>query len=210
MSEQSRFANMMQSFEQLSNREKALVGGLVAGVFLTIVVLMWMVLGNQISELEQKNAAVQSTLTQVMARKDTFMREKSRLDADRKRLEKNEVKLVKLMEDQAGAQGIQIEEFKEARRVLTENARRSKKKGNAGAGEKENTGPKVKDLVEESQTVTIHNLTLDQLGRFMAAIEARNEPIKVTRLNIQTQQADRTKLREVRMTVATYRMEEAE
>ncbi len=209
MSEQSRFANMLQSFEQLSTREKALVGGLVAGVFITIVVLMWMVLGNQISELEQKNTAIQSTLSQVMARKDTFMREKSRLDADRKRLEKNDVKLVKLMEDQAGAQGIQIEEFKEARRFLTENARRNKKKSGAG-GDKEGTGPKVKDLVEESQTVTIHNLTLDQLARFMAAMESRSEPVKVTRLNIQTQQNDRTKLREVRMTVATYRMEEAE
>jgi hypothetical protein len=137
------------------------------------------------------------------------MREKSRLDADRKRLEKNDVKLVKLMEDQAGAQGIQIEEFKEARRFLTENARRTKKKSSAGS-DKEGAGPKVKDLVEESQTVTIHNLTLDQLARFMSAMESRSEPVKVTRLNIQTQQNDRTKLREVRMTVATYRMEEAE
>jgi hypothetical protein len=44
----------------------------------------------------------------------------------------------------------------------------------------------------------------------MSAMESRSEPVKVTRLNIQTQQNDRTKLREVRMTVATYRMEEAE
>ena len=167
-----------------------------------------MIVGGRITELEQKNAAMQSTLSQVMARKDKFLQEKSRLDADRKRLENNDVKLVKLMEDQAGAQGIQIEEFKEARRFLTENARRkSKKSGDKGDAA---AGPKIKDLVEESQTVTIHNLTVDQLARFMAAMEARAEPVKVTRLNIQTQQSDRTKLREVRMTVATYRMEEAE
>lgn len=208
MSEQGRLSNMMQSFERLSSREKTLVGGLVAGVFITCGVLTWMIVGGRITELEQKNASMQSTLSQVMARKDKFLQEKSRLDADRKRLENNDVKLVKLMEDQAGAQGIQIEEFKEARRFLTENSRRNKKKsgdkGDAAAG------PKVKDLVEESQTVTIHNLTVDQLARFMAAMEARAEPVKVTRLNIQTQQSDRTKLREVRMTVATYRMEEAE
>lgn len=208
MSEQGRFANMMQSYERLSTREKVLVGGLVAGVVVTALVLTWMIVGNQINELEQKNASMQSTLSQVMARKDKFLQEKSRLDADRKRLENNDIKLVKLMEDQAGAQGIQIEEFKEARRFLTENARRTKKKG----GDKADApaGPKVKDLVEESQTVTIHNLSVDQLSRFMAAMEARSEPVKVTRLNIQTQQSDRTKLREVRMTVATYRMEEAE
>ena len=208
MSEQGRLANMMQSFERLSTREKLLVGGLGSGVLLTGVVLAWMVIGGQINELEEKNASVQATLSQIMARKDKFLQEKSRLDADRKRLETNDIKLVKLMEDQAGAQGIQIEDFKEARRFLTENARRQKKK----SGDKADapTGPRIKDLVEESQTVTVHNLSLDQLARFMAAMEARPEPVKVTRLNVQTQQSDRTKLREVRMTVATYRMEEAE
>lgn len=208
MSEQGRIANLLQSFERLSSREKVLIGGLVFGVLLTGIVLTWMIVGNRISELEEKNVAMQSTLSQVMGRRDKFLQEKSRLDADRKRLENNDIKLVKLMEDTAGAQGIQIEEFKEARRLLTENARRNKSKKSGDKGE--STGPKVKDLVEESQTVTIHNLTLDQLSKFMAAMEARAEPVKVTRLNIQTQQSDRTKLREVRMTVATYRMEEAE
>lgn len=206
MSEQGRIANLLTSIERLSTREKTLLGGLVGGVVLTIVALLWLVVGGQIDELQQKNASIQDTLSQVMARKDKFLEEKSRLDADKKRLETNDVKLVKLMEDQAGAQGIQIEEFKESRRFLTENARRKKK----GGSDKPDTGPKVKDLVEESQTVTIHNVTLDQLARFMAAMEGRAEPVKVTRLNVQTQQSDRTKLREVRMTVATYRMEEAE
>jgi hypothetical protein len=34
--------------------------------------------------------------------------------------------------------------------------------------------------------------------------------VKVTRISVQTQFSDRSKLREVRMTVATYRMEEGE
>lgn len=206
MSDQGRITTLLQSFERLSSREKALIGGLSAGVFLAIVAGVWFIIGSQISELEERNAAMAETLSQIVARKDKFLREKSRLDADRKRLEQNDIKLVKLMEDQAGAQGIQIEEFKEARRVLTENQHRRKKSDK----DKEGGGPKVKDLVEESQTVTIHNLSLDQLARFMAALEGHPEPVKITRLNVQTQQSDRSKIREVRMTVATYRMEEAE
>lgn len=206
MAEQGRINTLIQSYERLSTREKALVGGLSGGVILTVIVAVGMFISSQIGELQDRNAAMADTLAQIVARKDKFLREKSHLDADRKRLEQNEVKLVKLMEDQAGAQGIQIEEFKEARRVLTENQRRRKKSNDKDAP----SGPKVKDLVEESQTVTIHNLTLDQLSKFMASLEGRAEPVKVTRLNVQTQQNDRTKLREVRMTVATYRMEETE
>ena len=205
MAEEGRIEKIFGAFERLTAREKYLVGGLVAGVLFAAVGLVWLLIGQQITALEERNTGLTDTLARIQAGKEKFMQEMVRLDADKKRLETNDLKLVKLMEDQAASQGITIEDFKEAKRFLTENARKRKKNDKGEA-----TGPVVKDLVEESQTVTLHNLSVDQLSKFMASLESRAEPVKVTRLSVQTQFSDRTKLREVRMTVATYRMEEGE
>ncbi|MSP71617.1 MAG: hypothetical protein EXR76_05455 [Myxococcales bacterium] len=205
MTETSRLANLSASIERLTPRERLLIGGLGAGLIVAMVAVAWIIVGGQLTELEQGNAAISDTLGQIMERKDKYLQEKSRLDADKKRLEQNELKLVKLLEDQAGVQGVTIQSFKEGRRVLTENFRKRKKNDRG-----ESSGPVVKDLVEESQTVTLAALSLDQLTKFLAGLEGRPEPVKVTRLNISTQQSDRQQLREVKLTVATYRLEEAE
>ncbi|GEM_PF-1423298 len=205
MAEEARIDKLFGAFDRLTPREKGLVGGLAAGVLLAAIALVWMLVGQQMTALEERNQSLSDTLARIQAGKEKYLQEKVRLDADKKRLETNELKLVKLMEDQAAAQGITIEDFKEAKRFLTENARKRKKNDKG-----EVTGPPVKDLVEESQTVTLHNLSVDQLSKFMASLEGRQEPVKVTRISVQTQFSDRSKLREVRMTVATYRMEEGE
>jgi type II secretory pathway component PulM len=206
MAGQGRVANLFAFWDRLSTRERVMVGGLGAALVCTIVAVVWIVIGGQITDLEQRNQSVRDTLEQIHARKDKYLRDKSRLEAEKKRLENNSVKLVQVMEEQAGKLGITIEDFKEHRRALTENWRKVKKRGDDEGGAKPANVPK--DLVEEAQTVTIRKVSLDQLANFMASIEGRPEPIKVTQLNINTLQSDRQLLREVRMTVATYRKEE--
>lgn len=199
-------SNAFAFFDRLSPREKLMVGGLGGALVLTVVVVLWFVIGNQIDDLEMRNASVRDTLSQITTRKDQYLRDKSRLEADKKRLEGNELKLVQLMESEATRLGITIEDFKEHRRALTENWRKAQKK----RGDDDAPAPAAgaKDLVEESQTVTIRKVSLDQLAQFMASLEGRAEPVKITQLNVNTLQSDRQLLREVRMTVATYRKEE--
>lgn len=197
MAEQGRIAGIFDSFDRLSTREKAMVGGLLGALVITAVVVIWMIIGGQIDELETRNAQVRSTLGDVMIKKDTFLQQKAILDAHKDVLDNNRLRLVKEMESQASALGFDIEDFKESERPLTENFR-----------SKRNKGKKVKDLVEESQTVTIRRISLKQLTSFMAALEGRREPVKVTRLSVHTLSSDRQMLREVRMTVATYRNKE--
>lgn len=200
MAGKRRMTDWFDLFDRLSLREKILVSSLVGGVLIAMVAITWMVVGNQIAELETRIAETRDTLDQIMARKDKYLAEKSRLKADQERLEQNEVKLVRLMEEHATAQGITIENFKANRRVLTENYRR--KKG-------QNNGPTaVKDLVEESQAVTLRKISLDQLSKFMRALESQPEPVRVTRLSVATLNSNRQVLREVKLTVATYKKEE--
>lgn len=187
--------------DRLSTREKLMVGGLLAALVATVVVVIWLIIGGQIDELETENENLADTLAQVETQKDTYLANKRRIDAYQARLDGNDVKLVRLMENQAQTLGITIENFKESKRFLTDKHKRTKRTPKKTS---------VRDLVEESQTVTIRRVSLDQLTRFMSALEGRSEPIRVTQLNIQTLTSDRQVLRQVKMTVSTYRNEEVE
>ena len=61
-----------------------------------------------------------------------------------------------------------------------------------------------------SQAVTIRKVSLEQLSNFLAALEKNESPIRVTKMSIDTSAADRQQLRQVKLTVSTYRNEEVE
>ncbi|MCA9524942.1 MAG: hypothetical protein KC549_01435 [Myxococcales bacterium] len=201
MAEQGRMGRLFETFDRLSTREKMLVGGLISALLITAAVVVWLVIGRQISNLEERNKGLRETLTQVNEQKTDYLTRKRRLDAYQRRLEQNDVKLVRLMESQATKLGITIEDFKENKRFITEKHKKLKKT---------QSRTKVKDLVEESQTVTMRRISLEQLTRFLAALESRQEPIKVTQLKIDTLSSDRQVLRQVQLTVSTYRNEEVD
>jgi len=199
VAEKSGFASVFGVFDRLSSREKGLVAAGIFCAFATFVGLFWWFSSQQINNLEVRNEGVRSALEQIATQKDAWVMKKSRLDAETSRLEKNRIRLVREMENQASRLGFTIEDFKEQKRYLTDNRRRRRK-----SKERQT----VIELVEESQTVTIRRISLKQLGEFLHNLEKRREPAKVTRLNVRTSSSDRQVLREVRMTVATYRNEE--
>lgn len=195
---------LFDAFDRLSSREKVMVSGLGGAFVLFAVALLWMIIGNQIDSLETRNRQLHETLAQIKIQKAPFLEAKARMDANKKRLDSNKLKLVRVMESEATKLGITIEDFKETKRWLTEKHRRVKKRGDSAKKRK------VVDLLEESQTVTIRRIGLKQLAEFMEKLEAQREPVVVTRLSVHTLSSDRQVLREVRMTVSTYRNEEVE
>lgn len=201
MAKKSRTQSLFDAFDRLSGREKTMVGALVGAMFLIGTVLVSMIIGNQIEALEQRNENTRDTLAQVMILKDDYLRQKKILDAQKALLDDNNVKLVRLMEKEAANADFEIEDFKEGKRFITTKHRTLKKTANRKS---------VIDLVEESQTVTIRRISLAQLANFLAAIEARSEPVLSTRLTIDTLNSDRQVLRNIRLTVATYRNEEVQ
>ncbi|MCB9527102.1 MAG: type II secretion system protein M [Myxococcales bacterium] len=203
MAEKSRMQSLFDAFDRLSSREKIMVAGLGGAFFLTVVAVIALVFYNQITTLEQRNAATRDTLAEVMTLKDAYLAQKAKLDAKKDLLDRNDVKLVGVIEQEATRLGIEIEDFKEGKKALTDNARRARGRTDEG-GEP----VKVRDLMEVSQTVTLRRLSLEQLASLLAALEKRREPIKVTELNVQTLASDRQVLRMVKVTVSTYRNEE--
>jgi F0F1-type ATP synthase membrane subunit b/b' len=196
--------SMFDSFDRLSSREKLLVGGLFGAFLVTVVTLLWMYIGNQVSTQAEQNDSIRTTLTQINTLKADFLVKKAKLDAVRELLEKNPIRLVQLMEREAKAQDIEIEDFKESTGFLTNNRRRFQKRSD------ESKPKTVKELKWEAQSITIRRISLDQLTSFISNLENRREPVRVTRLEVSTLNSDRQVLREIRMTVATYRYEEVE
>ena len=108
MAEISRMQALFSSFDRLSTREKALVGGLGLAFITTLTVIIWIIIGSQIETLEQRNDNMRDTLSQVNTLKDNFLRQKERIDAIKERLENNTIRLVQVMETESGNRPIQI------------------------------------------------------------------------------------------------------
>lgn len=203
MAEKSRMQSLFDAFDRLSTREKVMVAGLGGAFFITVVAVIALVFSNQISTLEQRNQATAETLAEVMTLKDAYLAQKAKLDAKKDLLDNNNLRLVRELENAARRYGIEIEDFKETKQALTENARRAR-----GRSAEEGGPAKVVDLMEVSQTVTLRKVSLEQLANFLALLEKKREPIRVTDLNIQTLSSDPQVLRVVKVTVSTYRNEE--
>ena len=204
MAADNRSQALFDTFDRLSTREKIMVGGLLTALFVFLGGGAYVIIGGQIDDLHERNESIRGTLNQVNKLKAGFLQKKARLDAMRSRLENNPIRLVQLMETEAGHQGFEIENFKETKTFITNKHRQFRKRGK---GVKKKS---VRDLVEESQRVTIRRISLEQLSNFMAALENRKEPVKVTGLVIDTLNSDRQVLRRVQLTVSTYRYEEVE
>lgn len=203
MAEKSRMQSLFDAFDRLSTREKVMVAGLGGAFFITVVSVIALVFSNQIGALEQRNQATAETLAEVMTLKDAYLAQKAKLDAKKDLLDNNNLRLVRELENAARRYGIEIEDFKETKQALTENARRAR-----GRSGEEGAPAKVIDLMEVSQTVTLRKVSLEQLANFLALLEKKREPIRVTDLNIQTLSSDPQVLRVVKVTVSTYRNEE--
>ena len=180
-----------------------LIGGLAIALVITAVTIMWLVVGKQLNRLDARNTTIEEALDLFRAQQAEFVAKKSKADREKARLENNTLKLVQLMQREAEAQGISIQKFNKDTRFLTNRHRNLKR--NDGSSD-----AKVRDLVEESQKVTLKRISLDQLANFMAELERRPQPIQTTELTISTLSSDRQVLREAIIKVATYRYKEVE
>lgn len=196
-------SGLIETFDRLSSREKVLVGGLIVAMIITAVAIMWLVVGKQLSRLDARNTAIEKALDTFRSQQAEFVAKKTKADREKARLENNNLKLVQLMQREAEAQGVSIQKFNKDTRFLTNRHRNLKRNDNSAEG-------KVRDLVEESQKVTLKRISLDQLANFMAELERRPQPIQTTELTVSTLSSDRQVLREAIIKVATYRYKEVE
>lgn len=182
----------------LSDREKLSIGLVGIAFVCTAAWFVSSALSDEATLLRERRDQLSADLAEVRAASPDFLRRKERLAAYEERLLSNQLDLSKMMERVAKEQGFNIEDFKESRRVLDEEAAGSGKKGKK---------QERKALVAYSQQVTIRSVTLKQLAAFLQALEADAAPVRVTSLEVKPSTSDRQDLREVRLGVTTYKRE---
>ena len=196
-------SGLIETFDRLSSREKALIGGLAIAMVITAVTIMWLVVGKQLNRLDARNTTIEEAL-------DLFRAQQAGIRG--KKVEGRHGKGT-VGEQYAQARSINAAGSRSARdfnseiqqrHALLTNRHRNLKRNDEGSD------AKVRDLVEESQKVTLKRISLDQLANFMAELERRPQPIQTTELTISTLSSDRQVLREAIIKVATYRYKEVE
>lgn len=175
-----RMQALRDRWERLSQRERTMVGAL--GV--TFVVMMILIIGFLITDglasMEEHNADMRQALRDLDTQRDNYLRMKAKASQMETRLGQTPVQLQGYLEQAAKEAGIDIPETKENPPT-----------------------PAGKRFVERSVDLGLHAVTLDQLVKFMRAIETGRSLVVVTRLNVRTRD-DKHEQFDVEMSVSTY------
>ena len=174
------FQALRDKWERLSQRERTMVGAM--GV--TFVVLVTMVVGFLISDglaaLAERNADMRQALRDLETKRDVYLRNKAKTAQLDARMGQLPVQLPGYVEQASNDAGIKISESNERPPVA------------AGKG-----------FTERSIDVNLRDVNLDQLTKFMKAIETGRSLAVVTSLTVRTRD-DKHQQLDVDLTVSTY------
>jgi type II secretory pathway component PulM len=186
---------MFETFNRLSQREKTLLLTFAALLFFGVLYLFWNSKLQALETLQTTKTELQNQINQIKDAQPKFLAKKQQLEAYENLLNENKQDLSSLMENTAKDIGISLDDFKENKRSLSDDFSKKKRKNQ-------------KDLMEYTQSVTIKNVSLEQLSKFLEKLESNRFPVRVTQLNVNVSSSDRQVLKEIQLTVATYRNEE--
>jgi hypothetical protein len=175
-----RLQALRDKWERLSQRERAMVGAL--GV--TFVVMVTLVVGFLISDglatLDERNSDMRQALRDLDTQRDHYILMKAKVSQMDVRLGQTPVQLQSYLEQAAKDAGIEIPDAS-PRPPATVN----------------------KSFVERAVDLQLHAVTLDQLAKFMKAIETGRSLVVVNGLLVRTRDDKHEKL-DVEMSVTTW------
>lgn len=175
-----RFQALRDKWERLSQRERTMVGAM--GV--TFVIMVTMIVGFLISDglagLAERNTDMRQALHDLETKRDAYLRNKAKTAQLDVRMGTTPVQLPSYVEQASKEAGVEITETNELPPVA------------AGKG-----------FSERSLTLGLRAVTLDQLTKFMKAIETGRSLVVVTALNVRTRDDKHIQL-DVEMTVSTF------
>jgi len=156
---------------RMGPRERRLLGLLLAAVVLAIVVGGGLLTAQSLRGLAEKNADTREALAAIALHRDEFLEAKSRMDTQERRIGNQAPQLAADLESAATAVGIQIPET--APRPAT---------------------PAGKRYLEHSVDVTLRQVDLLALARFLEKVETGQRVIVVSRMNVKRAFTDGEKL----------------
>src|SRR4051794_34305560 len=167
-------------WERLSQRERTMVGAL--GV--TFVVLVTLVVGflvtDALSTMEEHNADMRQALRDLETKRDAYLRDKAKAAQLEVRLGQTPVQLGGYLEAASKEAGFTIPESTDRPPTVVN-----------------------KFFTERASDVQIRDITIDQLTKFLKAVETGRNLVVVTKLMVRTRDDHHQKL-DVELTVSTY------
>lgn len=175
-----RMQELRDKWERLSQRERTMVGAMGVTFIIMVTLIVGFLITDGLATMEEHNADMRQALRDLDTQRDKYIQMRAKTAQMETRLGSQPVQLQGYVESAAKEAGVEISD--------------STDRPAAAAGKK---------FLERSVDLHLKPMTLDQLTRFMKAIETGRSLVVVTSLSVRTRD-DKHEQLDVDMTVATY------
>jgi type II secretory pathway component PulM len=180
-----RMQALRDKWERLSQRERTMVGALGVAFVIMVTLIVGFLISDGLASLDERNADMRQALRDLDTQRDNYLRLKAKVAQMETRLGSQPVQLQAYIEAAAKESGVEIQE--------------SNERPPASTGKK---------FVERVVDLRLKAVTLEQLTKFMRAIETGKSLVVVTQLNVRTRDDHHQQL-DVEISVSTYEREKA-
>jgi type II secretory pathway component PulM len=178
-----RMQALRDKWERLSQRERTMVGALGVTFIIMVSLIVAFLITDGLSSMEERKTDMRQALRDLDTQRDSYLRLKAKTAQMETRLGSQPVQLGAYLENAAKDAGIEIPEQNERPAM-----------------------PAGKKFIQRTVDLRLHAVTLEQLTRFMKAIETGRSLVVVTSLAVRTRD-DKHEQLDVDMSVSTYERE---
>jgi hypothetical protein len=200
-------------FDQLSSREKGLLGGLSFGVFAVVVLFAWLWVQGTLGELEEEIELNAEIMADVEVAAQDFVGVKAKCDALDKLISSNPISSLRIPVNNI-ARGVSLQGGRklsdEIGSLVQEQEQRLGplcRKGEKGKRKKKKETDEA-GVVKVAQDFEFKNIPVDSIFSFLEGLEKSKDLLFVTKLEIRRKFGDPAQAQSALVTVATYRMEQ--
>ena len=175
-----RMQALRDRWERLSQRERTMVGALGVTFVIMVTLIVGFLITDGLSTMEEHNADMRQALRDLDTQRDKYIQMRAKTAQMETRLGSQPVQLQGYVESAAKEAGVEISD--------------STDRPAAAAGKK---------FIERTVDLHLKPMTIDQLTRFMKAIETGRSLVVVKELSVRTRD-DKHEQLDIDMTVSTY------
>jgi type II secretory pathway component PulM len=174
-----RLQALRDKWERLSQRERAMVAALGVTFVVMVTLIVGFVISDGLATMEERNSDMRQALRDLDTQRDSYLKMRAKSQQLEVRLGASPVQLGGYLETASKEAGVEI------------------------GDSNERSAPAGKNFVERTLDMHLHAVTLEQLVKFMKAIETGRNLVVVTSLHITTRDDKHMQL-DVDMSVSTY------
>lgn len=175
-----RMQELRDKWERLSQRERTMVGAMGVTFIIMVTLIVGFLITDGLSTMEEHNADMRQALRDLDTQRDKYIQMRAKTAQMETRLGSQPVQLQGYVESAAKEAGVEISD--------------STDRPAAAAGKK---------FIERTVDLHLKPMTIDQLTRFMKAIETGRSLVVVKELTVRTRD-DKHEQLDIDMTVSTY------